>query len=178
MITAILIVVAVVLALLALQAAQGNAPRLDIGDDLQSVTEAVDLPAFLNLVDPTEEEYLRANLSPRVFRRVQRCRLLAATEYVRRVAKNAAVVVQLGEAAKAEANPEASRLGQELVTAAIQLRVFALLALCLLYLNMVVPNIRLSHLQIPDRYEHLTDAVRQLGSLNMSAQPGRTLQLL
>lgn len=178
MITAIVILAALALALIALDVAHGNAVRIGVADDLQGLTQPVDLPAFLNLVDPREEEFLRANLSPQVFRRVQRHRLFAATEYVRRVAKNAAVVVRLGEAAKAEASTEVSRIGQELVTTAIRLRVFALLAFCLLYINMLIPNIRLSRLQIPGRYQHLAEAVRQLARLNMPAQSSRKLRLL
>ena len=102
MITPIVILAAVALALIALDAAHGNAVGIGIADDLQAFTQPVDLPAFLNLVDPREEQFLRVSLTPQVFRRVQRHRLFAAREYVRRVAKNAAVMVRLGEAAKAE----------------------------------------------------------------------------
>jgi hypothetical protein len=174
-ITPIVILAAVALALIALDAAHGNAVGISIADDLQAFTQPVDLPAFLNLVDPREEQFLRVSLTPQVFRRVQRHRLFAAREYVRRVAKNAAVMVRLGEAAKAEGNAEISRLGQELVTAAIRLRVFALLAFCLLYINVVTPSIRLSRLQIPSRYQHLTDAVWQLARLSRPAHLGHKL---
>jgi hypothetical protein len=176
--TLIVILAAIALALIALHAARGNAARIGIADDLQEFTEPVDLTAFLNLVDPREEEFLKANLTPQVFRRVQRHRLFAAAEYVGRVAKNAAVVARLGEAAKAEASSELSRLGQELVTAAIRLRLFALLGFCLLFLNMIIPNIRLSGLQIPSRYQHLTDAVWQLARLSRPAHPGHKLHFL
>jgi hypothetical protein len=179
MIIVIVVLAAIALALIALHAARGNAGRISIADDFHDFTQPVDLPAFLNLIDPREEEFLRANLTPQVFRRVQRHRLFAATEYVRRVAKNAAVVVKLGEAAaRAEASTEASRLGQELVTAAIRLRAFALLGFSLLYLNMVLPNIRLSLLQIPSRYQALTDAVWKLARLSRTAHLGHKLHFL
>jgi hypothetical protein len=177
-ITPIVILATVALALMALRTAHGSAVRIGITDDLKDFTEPADLTAFLNLVDAREEEFLRANLTPQAFRRVQRHCLFAAAEYVGRVATNAALVVRFGEAAKAEASTEVSRLGQELVTAAIRLRMFALLAFCLLYLNMVVPNIRLSPFQIASRYQHLTDAVWQLARLSRHAHPGHKLHFL
>jgi hypothetical protein len=179
-ITVVIIVVlaAIALALVVFRTAHGAAAKVNSLDDLQAFTEPIDLPAFLNLVDPAEEEFLRARLTPRMFRKVQRQRLLATAEYVRCAAKNAALVVRLGEAASAEARTEISGIGQELVTAAIRLRALAFLALCLLYLKTAIPNARISLLQFPNLYEHLIERVGHLAKLKSPAHAGRILQAL
>src|SRR6266849_7936672 len=116
----IVILAAIALALIVFRTAHGSAAKIGTVDDLEGFTEPIDLPAFLNLVDPAEEEFLRASLTPRVFRRVQRQRLLATAGYVRCAARNAALLVRLGEAASTEASAEISGIGQEIVTAAIR----------------------------------------------------------
>ena len=174
----LIILAAIALALAVLRVARGHATHVAGFDSLQGLTEALDLPAFVNLVDPGEEDFLRVSLPPGVFRRVQRQRLLAATHYVKCAARNAAVLVRLGEAVRQEANPEALRAGQQLVTAAIQLRLFACLALGSLYLKFVLPNTRFSSLQIARQYESLVDQVGQLVNHKAPAQSGRVLQSL
>jgi hypothetical protein len=174
----LVILAAVALALIVFRTAHGSATKIATVDDLEGLTEPIDLPAFLNLVDPTEEEFLRANLAPHDFRRIQRQRLLAAAEYVRCAARNAAIVVRLGEAASAEASTEISGIGQELVTAAIRLRALAFLALCVLYVKTAIPSARLSLLQIPNLYEHLLDRVGHLARLTNPARAGRIVQAM
>src|SRR6202022_4549321 len=100
--------------------------------------------AFNNLVDPAEEDFLRENLPPGVFRNVQRARLRAAIEYVMCAAKNAAVLIRVGKAASAEPDPELSRQAENLVTAAIQLRLFSFLVLSILWVKIAFPSLRLS----------------------------------
>jgi hypothetical protein len=179
-ITVVILVVlaAIALALVVFRTAHGSAAKIGSVDDLEGFTEPIDLPAFLNLVDPAEEEFLRVRLTPRMFRQVQRQRLLAAAEYVRCAARNAAIVVRLGEAASAEASIEISGIGQELVTAAIRLRGLAFLALCLLYVKATIPNARISLLQFPNLYEHLIERVGHLAKLKSPAHAGRVLQAL
>src|SRR5712692_2734721 len=172
----IVILAAIALALIVFRTAHGSAAKIGTVDDLEGCTEPIDLPAFLNLLDPAEEEFLRANLAPQVFRRIQR--LLAAAEYVRCAARNAAIVVRLGEAASAEASTEISGIGQELVTAAIRLRALAFLALCVLYVKTAIPNSRLSLLQIPNLYEHLLERVGYLARLTSPAHAGRIVQAM
>ncbi|MFZ0802262.1 MAG: hypothetical protein WAN70_08850, partial [Terriglobales bacterium] len=64
--------------------------RLAKGRGMPQVEDirSVDLRAFRNLTDPEEEEYLRLNLPPADFRRIQRERLRAAVEYIRCAAFN------------------------------------------------------------------------------------------
>jgi hypothetical protein len=174
----LVILAAIALALLAYRTAHGSGIKVGNVEDLPSFTESIDFPAFLNLTDPTEEEFLRANLSPHVFRRVQRLRLRASAEYVRCAARNAAVLVRLGEAVGSEESREISRIGQELLMAAIRLRALAFLALCVLHLQIAIPNVSLSITRVPKVYGSTIERVGQLARLKRPAQVSRILQSL
>jgi hypothetical protein len=174
----IVIFAAIVLLLILFRIVHGDAAQVSNLDELPRSTEAIDLPAFLNLIDPAEEIFLRANLTPKVFRQVQRERLLATVEYVRRAARNAGVLVQLGEAVSTEANSEVSDLGREIATTAIKLRALALLALCSLYVRIAMPDIHLSLLQFPTRYEYLIEEVARLARFKQLVQVNRILGAL
>jgi hypothetical protein len=171
---AIVVLAAIALLLFLFHAVRGNpAASIDGFDDLPQATVPIDLPAFLNLIDPKEGSFLRANLTPGIFRQIQRERLLATGEYVNRMAKNAAVLVRLGQTESADANPEISTVGKELEMAAIKLRALALLALALLYVQIVFPQLRLSLLRIPSRYENLVNQVARLAKSKQLVQVSR-----
>src|SRR5438876_8871088 len=59
--------------------------------------ETVDLEAFRNLTDPSEEAFLRQRLTPAEFRKVQRVRLRAATLYVSALSENVGALLQLAQ---------------------------------------------------------------------------------
>lgn len=164
---------AAALALLLWVAARGQAAAVRELDELAGHTRPVDLAAFRNLVDPAEEAYLRAHLPPRVFREVQRERLRAAAEYVARAAQNAAVLLRLGQAMRHAEGAEVSGAARELMENALRLRVYALLALMLLYARMAVPGARLSPTGIVDRYEGLVERLGRLSRLRQPAYSSR-----
>ncbi len=145
------------------QLAKGRALRAEQLDNASEHLRSVDVEAFRNLIDPAEEEFLRANLSPEEFRRVQRERLRAAAEYVSAVAKNAAILLRVGEGARASSNPETAALAQQLVDTALRLRLYALQALTVLYLGMILPGRHISVMRIAERYEQMTRQVTMLG---------------
>jgi len=102
------------------------------GDAMQAETgqlTSVDLEAFENLTDPEEEQYLRKNLSPAEFRRVQRTRLRAAKLYVAALSQNAVVLLAVGQSARSNADPAIVATGREIVQRAIRLRIWCLLSL-------------------------------------------------
>lgn len=125
----------------------------------------VDLQAFRTLVSSEDQEYLRANLPPGVFRAVQRRRLWAAAEYVSAAAANAALLTKLGDAARRSPEPELARAGQELVEAAVRLRFFSLMARARFYTGMVWPSARLAPLGVADRYVRVTGLAGQIRRL-------------
>lgn len=130
--------------------------------DWQALIQPLDVWAFNNLMDPAEEDFLKANLRPSVFRRIQRLRLRAALDYVRCAAGNASTLVRAGQAAGREPHPDFARQGQEMVTAAIHLRLLSIFVFCLLCVKIAFPGLRLSLAGISNSHRHL---LLQLGAL-------------
>jgi len=126
---------------------------------------AVDIEAFRNLVDPDEEEFLRTNLPPADFRKIQRERLRAAVDYVSCAAENAAILVRLADAARRSSDPVTAEAAEKLVNNAIRLRLYALHAIPRLYLGMILPGSRISPARIAESYEQMTRQVVLLGCL-------------
>jgi hypothetical protein len=157
------------------RAARGRSLRGKDLTDIGSLVQGVDLEAFRNLMSPEETDFLRANLRPRQFRSVQRARLLAATQYLNCVAANASVLLRLGESARTSAEPAIVTAGQELVDAALRLRLYSLLVLIKLYLGVVLPGVRLSPAAIVDRYQHMSGLV---GRLSRMHYPSRTARIV
>jgi hypothetical protein len=125
--------------------------------------KSVDVEAFRNLIDPAEEEFLRLHLAPVEFRRIQRERLRAAVDYVVAVATNAAILLRVGEGARLNSNPETAASAQNLMDTALRLRLYALQALVVLYLGILLPGRRISVLRVAERYEQMTRQVIMFG---------------
>ena len=164
---------ALIAVVLLLWVARGQSSTVENLDELPGRTQPVDLAAFRNLIDDAEEEFLRGQLPPKEFRRLQRQRLRAALEYVKRAAQNAAILVRLGEAARRSRDPEVAQAGQELVNNALRLRLYALLAEGKLRARILLPGARLSSAPLLDRYQHLTDAVARLSRAQKPSFTGR-----
>ena len=163
--TIILVLVACVLPFLFVAITRGKfSARIPV-DDLARRTRSVDIEAFCNLMDPDEESFLRSNLTPHLFRSVQRERLLAATDYVRAVSLNAAIFVRIGEATRHDSDPEVVRAGQELANNAVRLRLHCSLVLLRLWTNLLFPRAGLSSIPLVERYQHLGSLARRLGQL-------------
>jgi len=137
---------------------------------LSEQLRAVDLEAFRNLIDESEEEFLRTNLLPREFRSLQRMRLRAAVDYVAGVSHNAAVLLQFGQAARRSPDAEVAEAGRQLVDNAVQLRLYALLATCKLYVRIAFPGAALEPAGVVDNYQRLSDGAALLGRLQNPAK--------
>ncbi len=161
----ILVVFALLLAGVLMTAVRGHASPVQRLDDLENHALQVDLEAFRNLTDPAEEEFLRIQLPPSEFRRIQRQRLLAAAEYLRRTAHNAALLLRVGSAAQRDRQPEIAAAGRELAEAALRMRISAMLALGLVYARFALPGARLSPVAAVDAYQRLVDGVARLSRL-------------
>lgn len=164
MTTAIVLVVTACLTLLVLlRLAKGQASAPNLLENPSAHIRSVDIEAFRNLIDPEEEEFLRASLRAPDFRRIQRERLLAAVEYISVAAQNAAVLLRIGEAARNSPHPATAAAAEILVENAIRLRLYAFQAIARLYVAMVLPGARVSVVRIAERYEQLTRQVVMLG---------------
>lgn len=168
-----LIFVALVILLLLLYVEGGQNSSVNRLEDLAGRTRPVDLEAFRNLVDPREEDFLRAILLPREFRAIQRERLRAVLEYIQNTAHNAAFLLRLGEAATRSADPHIAQAGRQLIDSALRLRVYALLSQAVLYVRVVFPGTRLSYGKLADNYQHLRALARQLALMQHPAQAPR-----
>jgi len=140
---------------------------------LEDHTRPVDLAAFRNLIDPAEEDYLRQHLPAGKFRALQRDRMRAALEYVRRTAYNGAILLRVGEAARRNPNPEVAAAARELVNSALRLRMNAMLATVVLYGRIVMPEARISVGRVTDIYENVTQGLARLSRLQDPAHAAR-----
>ena len=127
--------------------------------------QTVDLEAFRNLIDPDEEQFLRANLPPPEFRAVQRQQMRAAADYVAGVSRNAAILLRLGMAARRSPEPRIAEAGRHLVDNALRLRLYSLMAAGKLYARIAFPGATLEPVGIVNYYQEITSWAALLGHL-------------
>jgi hypothetical protein len=164
--------------LLLLYAARGQSLPVSKLDDLVGRTKPVDIDAFRNLVDADEEEFLRASLPPHEFSAIRRERLLAAVEYVRCAAHNAAILLRLGEAARSNPDPRIADAGRQLIDSALRLRLYTLLALARLYVGIAIPGLRLSPAGMLESYQRLSGLATRLAVIQNPARAARVAAIL
>jgi hypothetical protein len=164
-ITLILVVVAFLALGFFIRLTKGRALAPEILENPTEHLRAVDVEAFRNLVDRDEEEFLRANLPPAEFHRIQRERLRAAVEYVSCAAQNAAILLRLADAGRRSSDPATAEAAEKLVDNAIRLRLYASLAIPRLYLGMILPGVPIAPVRIAESYEQMTRLVVLLGCL-------------
>src|SRR5262249_5205266 len=147
-----IVLAALFAALFLVRASHGHAAAISRLEELDGRTHPVDLEAFHNLVDPAQSAFLRENLPGHEFRGIQRERALTAAEYVEHIADNAAILLRLGQAARANANPDIAQAAQQMVERALTVRMIAMRALAKLYLQALIPGIRISSADVFERY--------------------------
>jgi hypothetical protein len=158
--------------------ARGRASLVTGVDDLRGYTRPVDIESFQNLIDPAEEEFLRANLTPANFRMVQRERLRATLGYVQCASHNASVLLRVGEAARASSDPKVVLAAEQLVQRAIRLRLYALMTIPKLYVAIAMPSARLSPARLVERYQQLSGLAGQLALIQNPARIPRLSAVL
>jgi len=139
-------------------------------DVLAARIQPVDIEAFRNLIDISEEQYLRTHLAPAQFRRVHRLRTRAAIEYVSCVAQNAATLARMGEQATRNPDPAVAAAGVRLVDNAARLRIFAFQARAKLYVGFFFPGMQIVPDGLPESYERITGMLFLLGRLQRPNQ--------
>lgn len=175
MITTLLLVAAALLVLVFLVwVVRGRSRTIVDLRELPSQIRPVDLAAFRNVIDSGEEEFLRTHLAATQFRRIQKQRTLAAIAYVRCAARNASVLLRLGEAARTNPDPQVALAAQQLVNTALRLRFYAALALVKLYPATLVPGARVSPTAVADAYQQVTSVASQLTRLQ---HPARAIRI-
>jgi hypothetical protein len=174
----IIVIAALLAAVFFIRVSRGHAEAIANLDQLSGRTQPVDLKAFHNLIDPAETAFLRRNLSPKDFRAVHRERTQAAADYVQRMAQNAAVLLRLGQAARANADPEVARAAQSMVERALVVRMIAMEALIKLKLQVMMPGLVFSTAAVFDRYGRLTESVALFTRLQRPTYSSRVVAML
>jgi hypothetical protein len=164
-VTLILICAALLALGLLARLAKGRAVAPEVLENPTEHLRSVDVEAFRNLVDPGEEQFLRAHLAPAEFRKIQRERLRAAVEYVSCAAQNAGVLLRLADAGRRSSDPATAEAAEKLVNNALRLRLYALHTIPRLYVGMIFPGARISPVGIAESYEQMTRQVVLLGCL-------------
>ena len=134
-------------------------------DALEKSIRPVDIAAFRNLIDPGEEDFLRANLGPADFKAIHRERLLAAVDYISGASQNAAALLRMGELARRSPDPAVAEAGEKLLHNALQFRLHAFQAMGRIYVALVLPQISIHPGQVTENYESMTRLVVLLGCL-------------
>jgi hypothetical protein len=147
-------------------------------DALPTLTQPVDIHALRNLLDDEQTDFLRKQLPFWQFCRIHRERTLAAAEYVDRIAKNAAILLQLGQLGRTNQDPEVAHAAQDIVERALVVRMMAMQALFKLYLQSVIPGANLSTRQVFERYARLTESTLLYTRLQRPAFAGRISAML
>jgi hypothetical protein len=102
-------------------------------EDVVPFLVPVNLQALENLTDPCQEDYLSHRRTKAEFRAIQRRRVCESIEYLRRMNHNARVLRRLGVSQLLSGNPMLEGLGQELISAGVNVRLYTFLALVMLY---------------------------------------------
>ena len=171
---AMILVVAAALALVfILSVTVSRSLQISRGASLATQIQPIDVEAFRNLVDPAEDEYLRRRLSAPEFHLVRRERLRAMAAYVQTSARNAAILVRIGQAAMTAGDASTAEAARELVDNALLLRRNAAFALLKIYVAQAWPNSGLAAASVLQRYEQLNGAAMLLGRLQNPAAPVR-----
>lgn len=175
---AIILVIAAVLALvLIFSITLSRSLQISSRSALATQIQPIDIEAFRNLIDPAEDEYLRRHLAPAAFRVVRRERLRAMAAYIQLAAKNAAILVRMGQVALTAnthtGNVQTAEAARQLVDNALLLRRNAALALLKIYIALAWPNSGFAAGSVLRGYERLNVAAMLLGRLQNPAAPVR-----
>lgn len=152
----ILFAIIIVVLLLLWSAVRGRRMQVATPEAAEVAIVPVDLDAFRNLSDASQDTYLREHLSPAEYRRVARARFLAVAEYLWKVAHNSRVMLSLAHSGRLSEQSEVEKQSAEMASAAFSLRVFCLLALAQAYAGYVFPGTAVSVGRVADGYDRLT----------------------
>jgi hypothetical protein len=171
---AVILVITAALALIAIVGITVSRSLQISGDHrLAGQIQPIDVEAFRNLVDPAEDDYLRRRLPAAEFRLVRRERLRAMAAYIHVAARNAAVLVQIGQNALPASDARTTEAARQLVNNALLLRRNADFALLKIYVALAWPNSGLPAAPVLRSYEQLNGSAMLLGRLQNPAAPTR-----
>lgn len=135
--------------------------------DLEKAVQAfrsLDIEAFRNLIDPSEEAFLRDHLPPRKFREIKRQRAWAAFLYAWGASKAANALAQVGLAAQRSSDPEMAASGVHLAENAYRLRLQTISSSFHLLTGTLLPGLETRpHPHLVDQYHRTNATLFRLG---------------
>ena len=134
-------------------------PEIRTGQDWGEKKHEIDVQIFRVLLDRNEERYLRGSLSHHQFRNFQRKRIQLAMRMLRLVEDNAGMLMRLGQLAKMQGDPLLTQKADELVAAALELRLNLLSAKLCLSLKWLFPSWKVAVPAFEVRYQDLLDCL-------------------
>lgn len=138
--------------------------------DLEKAFQAfrsLDIEAFRNLVDSTEEAFLRDNLSPKKFREIKRQRAWAALLYAREAGGAATALARIGQAAQRSSDPEIAESGVQLSENAFRLRLQTIGASLYLLAEILLPDLQSRTIPpLVDQYRRAAETLLRLDSFS------------
>ena len=114
---------------------------------------AVDIAAFRNLLSPNEEEFLRSALTRGSYRKVRRARLRAIQEYLLWIAANCATLTAMLRLRISDPELASGLETEPLVREAVRLRLISLTFWILLWIEFLLPSIRIRPSAALKQYE-------------------------
>jgi len=132
---------------------------------------AIDLLAFQNLTDPDDQRFLRELLPADKYRKIQRERISSCLRYVRCCARNAAVLIRVGETAREDHNPEIRATAERIVSEALRMRIYAVALVPKICIWWVFPGSEFSLAAMCGKYSQLTTALAAFNNLKEPAFP-------
>ena len=139
--------------------------------ELPRLLRPMDLEAFLNLVDPAEDEFLARELQSDQLSRIRKERLRAVLEYLGRARYNAAILLRLGEAAQRSSDGELAVHGGQLVSAALRFRTNAMLLTLKTYAALLAGGSPVEIGAFRERYGELKNAFQAMSPTTIQRAP-------
>jgi hypothetical protein len=142
-------------------------------NELEQLAQPVDLEVLENLLDPIQEQYLKLSLGFFQFCQYKAMRVWAADQYIRRVSRNAGILMNIGRIAARSSDAEIAAAGMKLARAAFRLRLYSLQARFALVVQMAWPNPMRALRSFVDDYNQVRQQVVRLGQLQGTVVLGR-----
>jgi hypothetical protein len=96
-------------------------------EELEAKLRTINLNAFRTLTDPAETRFLRMNLEPSQFRRVERRRIRAAMGYLHLISGNAKILIAIGTLARKTEDVHIEQAAQQLIDTALRTRLLVIM---------------------------------------------------
>lgn len=146
----------------------------EVGSIRGSRLNKVDVAAFRNLLSREDDDFLRASLSAKHYRRVRRARLRAAQEYLTHIAGDCATLLHLLRDDAPQSTAETDRSTERLAANALRLRVISLGFWLLLWIEYLLPDLQIRHGATLKRYEEFA----RFADIHLTARPSQPTSVL